>query len=113
MLSLMMSEIEVICLPKDIPEYLEIDVAELHLGESIHLSQIKMPKGVEIVALTHDEDGDHDLGVVIGTEKLALKLYQMKLQKHLSKKVTMLMLLKAILAKVRQDEWLHLKQTYV
>jgi len=64
MLSLMMSEIEVICLPKDIPEYLEIDVAELHLGETIHLSQIKMPKGVEIVALTHDEDGDHDLGVV-------------------------------------------------
>ena len=64
MLSLMMSEIEVICLPKDIPEYLEIDVAKLHLGETIHLSQIKMPKGVEIVALTHDEDGDHDLGVV-------------------------------------------------
>ena len=64
MLSLMISEIEVICLPKDIPEYLEIDVAELQLGESIHLSQIKMPKGVEIVALTHDEDGEHDLGVV-------------------------------------------------
>lgn len=64
MLSLMMSEIEVVCLPKDIPEYLEIDVAELELGESIHLSQIKMPKGVEIVALTHDEDGEHDLGVV-------------------------------------------------
>ncbi len=64
MLSLMMSEIEVICLPKNIPEYLEIDVTELQLGESIHLSQIKMPKGVEIVALMHDEDGDHDLGVV-------------------------------------------------
>jgi len=64
MLSLMISEIEVICLPKNIPEYLEIDVAALQLGESIHLSEIKMPKGVEIVALTHDEDGDHDLGVV-------------------------------------------------
>jgi large subunit ribosomal protein L25 len=64
MLSLMMSEIDVICLPKDIPEYLEIDVAELQLGETIHLSQIKMPNGVEIVALTHDEDGEHDIGVV-------------------------------------------------
>jgi large subunit ribosomal protein L25 len=64
MLSLMISEIEVVCLPKNIPEYLEIDVAELKLGESIHLSEIKMPKGVEIVALTHDEDGEHDLGVV-------------------------------------------------
>jgi large subunit ribosomal protein L25 len=51
-------------LPKNIPEYLEIDVTELKLGESIHLSEIKMPKGVEIVALTHDEDGDHDLRVV-------------------------------------------------
>jgi large subunit ribosomal protein L25 len=64
MLSLMISEIEVVCLPKNIPEYLEIDVTELKLGESIHLSEIKMPKGVEIVALTHDEDGDHDLRVV-------------------------------------------------
>lgn len=64
MLSLMMSDIEVICLPKDIPKYIEIDVIELHLGETIHLSDIKMPKGVEIVVLMHDEDGDHDLGVV-------------------------------------------------
>lgn len=64
MLSLMTSEIEVICLPKDIPAYLEIDVTELHLGESIHLSQIKMPKGVEIVALMYDEDGEHDISVV-------------------------------------------------
>lgn len=64
MLSLMMSDIEVICLPKDIPEYLEIDVIKLHLGETIHLSNIKMPKKVEIFSLMHDEDGNHDLGVV-------------------------------------------------
>lgn len=64
MLSLMISEIDVVCLPKDIPEYLEIDVAELHLGETIHLTEMKIPKGVEIVALTHGDEADHDAGVV-------------------------------------------------
>ncbi|MFT5659080.1 MAG: large subunit ribosomal protein L25 [Gammaproteobacteria bacterium] len=64
MLSLMTSEIEVVCLPKDIPEYLEIDVTELHLGEILHLSQIQLPKGVEIAALMYDEDHEHDIGVV-------------------------------------------------
>ena len=52
------TEIEVICLPKYIPEYLEVDVAELHLGETLHLSEIKIPEGVEIVALTHGEEND-------------------------------------------------------
>ena len=52
------TEIEVICLPKFIPEYLEVDVAELHLGETLHLSEIKLSEGVEIVALTHGEEND-------------------------------------------------------
>jgi len=56
------TEIEVICLPKNLPEYLEVDVTELHLGESIHLSELKMPEGVEIVALTYGEA--HDSGVI-------------------------------------------------
>ena len=62
MLTLQVSEVEVICLPKDIPEILNIDAAEVHLGESLHLSDISLPKGVEIVALTHGED--HDIGVL-------------------------------------------------
>jgi large subunit ribosomal protein L25 len=56
------TEIEVVCLPKNLPEYLEIDVLDLHLGETLHLSEIKMPEGVEIVALTFGED--HDTGVI-------------------------------------------------
>ena len=55
------SEVEVSSLPKDLPEYLEVDVTELKLGESLHLSDIKLPKGVEIIALTHGED--HDIGI--------------------------------------------------
>jgi len=62
MLTQLITEIEVICLPKNLPEYLEVDVAELHLGDILHLSEIKMPEGVEIVALTHGEE--HDSGVI-------------------------------------------------
>jgi len=61
LLNHLQSEIEIMCLPKNLPEFLELDVAELKLGESLHLSDIKMPEGVEIVALTHGED--HDTGV--------------------------------------------------
>jgi len=64
------TEIEIIALPKDLPEYLEIDALELHLGEILHLTDIKMPEGVEIVALTYLEDiediehDDHNVGVL-------------------------------------------------
>lgn len=56
-----MSELEVQCLPKDLPEYIEVDVAELALGSTLHISDIKLPKGVESVALSHGSD--HDLPV--------------------------------------------------
>ena len=64
------TEIEIIALPKDLPEYVEIDVAELHLGEILHLTDIVLPEGVQIVALTHlegvedIEHDDHNVGVV-------------------------------------------------
>jgi large subunit ribosomal protein L25 len=45
-------EIEVACLPADLPEFIEVDLAELEIGESIHLSQLKLPEGVEIVELS-------------------------------------------------------------
>ena len=62
MMTQLVTEIEVICLPKYLPEYLEIDATEVHLGDIVHLSAIKMPEGVEIVALTHGED--HDTGIL-------------------------------------------------
>jgi len=67
MMTQTVSEIEIIALPKDLPEYLEIDAQNLHLGESLHLSDIKIPEGVEIIVLTHIEDTEHDdhnLGVL-------------------------------------------------
>lgn len=52
----LLSEVEVRCLPADLPEYIEVDIAQLKLNETIHLSGLKLPKGVEIVALAHGED---------------------------------------------------------
>jgi len=50
------TEADVSCLAKDLPEFIEIDVAKLEIGHSIHLSQIKLPKGVEFVQLAHGDD---------------------------------------------------------
>ena len=50
------SEIEVSCLPKDLPEFIEVDLADAEVGTIIHLSDLKAPKGVEFVALAHGDD---------------------------------------------------------
>ncbi len=55
-------DIEIQCLPGDLPEYIEVDVSALEIGDSLHLSDIKLPKGMEIVALA--QGADHDLQVV-------------------------------------------------
>jgi large subunit ribosomal protein L25 len=39
-----MTDIEISCLPKDLPEYIEVDMAEVELGSTVHLSDIKLPK---------------------------------------------------------------------
>ena len=62
MLSQLVTETEVVCLPKHLPEYLEIDAKDVHLGDIIHLSELKVPEGVEIVSLTHGED--YDVGIL-------------------------------------------------
>ena len=57
-----LTEVEVSCLPKDLPEFIELDLSDLKPGDIIHLSQLKLPKGVEIVAL--HLGADHDTAVV-------------------------------------------------
>ena len=55
----LINDVEVSCLPKNLPEYLEIDVAQLELDEMLHLSDIKLPKGVEIPQLAQGPEHDH------------------------------------------------------
>jgi large subunit ribosomal protein L25 len=50
-----MNELDIVCLPKDLPEYIEIDLSELQAGHSLHLSTVKLPAGVEAV-VPKDED---------------------------------------------------------
>ncbi len=50
------TEADVSCLPKDLPEFIEVDLSKLEMGNSIHLSQIALPKGVEFVQLAHGND---------------------------------------------------------
>ena len=50
------TEADVSCLAKDLPEFVEVDLASLEMGHSIHLSEIKLPKGVEFVQLAHGND---------------------------------------------------------
>ena len=51
-------EVEVSCLPRQLPEFIEVDVRELHVGQSLHLSDLVLPEGVSIpaLALGHDHD---------------------------------------------------------
>ena len=55
-ISHVLNEIEVTCLPKDLPEFIEVDLSALEIGAIIHLSDLKAPKGVEFVALAHGDD---------------------------------------------------------
>jgi large subunit ribosomal protein L25 len=51
----MRNEVEVSCLPKDLPEYIEVDLSGLSINESIHLSQLALPAGVELLALAKED----------------------------------------------------------
>jgi large subunit ribosomal protein L25 len=55
-ISHLLNNVEIRCLPTNLPEYIEIDVSNLDLDESIHLSAIKLPESVELVALLHGDD---------------------------------------------------------
>ena len=56
-----LTDVEIVCLPKDLPEFLEADLSSMELGQSLHLSEIPVPEGVELVELMHG--ADHDLPV--------------------------------------------------
>jgi large subunit ribosomal protein L25 len=56
-----MTEVEVNCLPKDLPEFIEVDMAGVDLNQIVHLSDLKLPKGVSIPFLA--QGPDHDLPV--------------------------------------------------
>jgi large subunit ribosomal protein L25 len=63
-LSHLMTEAEVACLPANLPEYIDVDVSNLHVNDSIRLSEVKLPEGVSFFDLTHGTEQDHILVTV-------------------------------------------------
>lgn len=57
-----LNEVEISCLPKDLPEFIEVDLGEMKLGDTVHLSDVKLPKGVE---LAHKVDDEHNPAVAV------------------------------------------------
>lgn len=57
-----LNEVEVTCLPKDLPEFIEIDLGNIAVGDTVHLSEVKLPTGVELVQKIDEE---HDPAVAV------------------------------------------------
>lgn len=50
------TDVEISCLPDQLPEFIEVDLSQMQLNDTLHLSDLKLPEGVEIVALSHQDD---------------------------------------------------------
>ena len=55
-------EVEISCLPKDLPDFIEVDLKDLKVGEALHLADLKLPEGLTIPSLALGDD--HNLPVV-------------------------------------------------
>jgi len=58
-------DIEVICLPGNLPSFIEVDLADLDVGDSLHLSDVKLPEGVVSTELSHGADHDQPIVSII------------------------------------------------
>jgi len=68
----LMTELEITCLPNDLPEFIEVDVKSLNVGDSLHIADLTLPAGVTSVALTHGESGNLavvSISVIKGSEE--------------------------------------------
>ncbi|MDI1276988.1 50S ribosomal protein L25/general stress protein Ctc [Methylobacter sp.] len=63
-----MIDVEVSCLPAALPDYIEVDLSGLDIGESVHLSDIVLPAGVEIVALAQGPEYDHPVASMMASK---------------------------------------------
>ena len=59
------NEVHVTCLPQDLPEYIEVDMTAYHVGQAVHLSDLKLPAGVESVELSHGPEHDIPVATVL------------------------------------------------
>ncbi len=67
-----MTDVEVACLPADLPEFIEIDIENFKDGDIIRLSDINLPKGVTLTAFSHGDEKEHDEVVLSTTHVVAI-----------------------------------------
>ena len=63
-ISHLITELEILCLPADIPENITVDLVNLELDHPIHLTELEIPKGVELTLLAHEDDTDMAVVVI-------------------------------------------------
>ena len=63
-ISRLMNEIEIVCLPANIPENIPVDLVDLEIDQPIHLSELKLPDGVEMTSLQSEDDNDPAVVVI-------------------------------------------------
>ena len=78
-ISRMTTEVEIACLPKDLPEYLELDVTDLGMDELLHLSDIKLPEGVQIPILAQGDQYDQP---VVAVNRPRRSFHKIKVPTH-------------------------------
>ena len=69
----LINDIEISCLASNLPEQLEIDVQEMDIGDTVSLSEIKLPEGVEITILQQDEERDQAVVSVTETREMIIE----------------------------------------
>ena len=59
------NELETICLPQNLPEYIEVDMLDVHVGTTVHISDLELPENVSSVELGQGEEHDRSIAVVL------------------------------------------------
>lgn len=62
-----MVDVEVLCMPSVLPEFIEVDLANADIGATIHLSDLVLPAGVDVAALQHGAEHDHPVVQIVKT----------------------------------------------
>jgi len=69
----LMTDVEVVCLPRNLPEYLEVDIANLELDDMLYISDIPLPEGVQIPVLAQGEEADRPIVSIHVIKEMAIE----------------------------------------
>jgi len=69
LVSHILTELEISCLPKDLPEYIEVNVQALNVGDSLHIADLSLPAGVTSISLSHGESGNLAVVAIMAPKK--------------------------------------------